>query len=455
MTRLSIRARLTVAFAMAMVLVLAAVGLFVYLRVSNDLTDVIDEGLAVRADDVAALVASGDGRVSALGGGRLVEGEDGFSQILTVDGRVLASTLSPDVGSTLSGAALARAAQGSLPISERAVPGVSGDARILARPVGSNQGARVVVVGATNEDRTEALAGLRHAFFLGAPAALLLTCLLGHLLAGRALGPVASMRRRASEITLEQTGERLPLPRAKDEIRSLGETLNEMLDRIEASLERERVFVADASHELRTPLANLRMEIELADRQERSAAELRESLRSAGEEVDRLSQLAADLLVLARSDDGRLPIDRQSVPLTSLLERVEHRFAGRAAEAGRRISIDAPAKASAKLDPVRTEQAIANLVDNALRHGRGEVHLTARTTNGRVVFDVSDEGLGFDREFQEHAFERFTRGDAGRSGGGTGLGLAITRAIAQAQGGDARIAGDVKSGTTVSVSLPL
>ena len=149
------------------------------------------------------------------------------------------------------------------------------------------------------------------------------------------------MRRRAAEITSERTGERLPLPPADDEVRHLGETLNSMLDRLEAGLERERVFVADASHELRTPLAILRTELELAANPERSAGELHDAVVSAGEEVNRLSRLADDLLVIARADQGRLPIAPEPVELRELLERMRDRFAHRAAAGGRKIVVDA------------------------------------------------------------------------------------------------------------------
>src|SRR5712691_3776954 len=127
------------------------------------------------------------------------------------------------------------------------------------------------------------------------------------------------MRRQAAEITAADTGRRLPVPPAEDEIRRLGETLNEMLDRLETALERERRFVADASHELRTPLAMLRTELELALRRERSGAELRAALASAFEETDRLARLAEDLLVLARADRGSLPLRVRALRVDELL----------------------------------------------------------------------------------------------------------------------------------------
>ena len=157
---------------------------------------------------------------------------------------------------------------------------------------------------------------------------------LGYLLASRSLAPVDHMRRKADEITLERSGERLPLPRAEDEIHRLGETLNRMLDRIEASLERQRVFVADeprAAHAARRAAGRARARGPIPA----NAGGARAALRSAVEEVDRLSRLAEDLLVVARSDQGELPIKRERVDLDELLSRVGARFTRRASERGR------------------------------------------------------------------------------------------------------------------------
>jgi signal transduction histidine kinase len=434
--------------------VLALAALFVYVRVASDLNESIDTGLQARADDLAALVATSGGRPPDLESARLLESEEGFSQILDPQGAVVANTLQPGAGRPLGSADVRAASRGTILIEDREVAGIERSARILARPVDSPRGSFVVVVGASTQDRSETLAGLARSFLIGAPIALLLACGIGYLLAGRALVPVEAMRRRAQEITLERSGERLPLPRADDEIHELGRTLNEMLDRIEASLERERVFVADASHELRAPLAVLRTELELAGRQERSTEELREALQSAAEEVDRLSQLAEDLLVIARSDQGRLPIARERVELRTLLERVRERFVRRATAAGREIVIDAPQHAPADLDPLRVEQALGNLIENALRHGGGDVRLAAWRDNGSAVLEVSDQGPGFPDGFAANAFERFTRGDDGRTGGGAGLGLAIAQAIAVAHGGAVEITDSGATATTLRITVP-
>jgi signal transduction histidine kinase len=434
-------------------LVLALAGLFVYLRVSSELASTLDDGLRSRADDLAALVAGGEG-APRLSAGRLVESDESFSQILSPKASVIDSTLAPGSGPALDSAQAAQAARAPV-LVDRDVAGIEGTARILARPARSSAGTLVVVAGASTEDREEALSELLGAFLIGAPVALLLASLLGYYLARGSLRPVEAMRRRAADITLERSGERLPLPAAEDEIKRLGRTLNAMLDRLEASLERERVFVADASHELRTPLSVLRAELELAQRPGRSPEELSIALASAGSEVDRLSQLTEDLLVLARSEGDRMPLRRERVGARELLTRVGQRFEQRAGLDGREIVVEAPAGIEAELDPLRVEQALGNLVDNAIRHGEGQIRLTAATGGGALLIDVRDEGNGFPGGFETRAFERFTRADPGRTGGGAGLGLAIARAIARAHGGDAKIASGLGEGTAVRIELPL
>jgi signal transduction histidine kinase len=262
--------------------------------------------------------------------------------------------------------------------------------------------------------------------------ALLLACLAGYGVATGALRPVEAMRRRAAEISGARAGERLPVPKSADELARLGETLNGMLDRLEAALARERTFVADASHELRTPLAVLKTEIDLALRRGRSAEELRAALESAGEETDRLVQLAEDLLVIARVDQGKLPIRPEDLDVADLLGTVAARFGVTAEDAG---------ALRLRGDRARLEQALGNLVDNAKRHGRGEVRLSATERDLSVELHVTDEGDGLPADFAPLAFQRFTRADGGRSRGGAGLGLAIVAAIAASHGGSAHADG--------------
>jgi signal transduction histidine kinase len=226
-----------------------------------------------------------------------------------------------------------------------------------------------------------------------------------------------------------------------------------MLGRLQDSLARERRFVADASHELRTPLALLQTELELALRHERTPGELEDALRSAKHEVERLARLAEDLLVLARLDEGQLPLRTDELAAQDLLDSVARRFDTRATGEARTLEVAAEAF-SLEGDRLRLEQALGNLVDNALRHGAGTVRLEAARRDGEVELRVADEGQGFAPELIPVAFDRFTRRDEARGDGAAGLGLAIVAAIARAHGGSASAANGQDGGAVVTLALP-
>jgi two-component system, OmpR family, sensor kinase len=435
-----VRVRLTAAFAVAMALVLAAAGLFVYERLRSDLDESITDGLSARAAAVAA--------ANAPSAGAAGEAEDGFAQRLDADGRVLAGA--GDVkGSVLSRGELRRAQAGERVLVEREVPGIDGPTRVLAK---AGRGSEVVAVGQSLEDRDDTLGNLVRSFALGGPIAILVASVLGYALAAAGLRPVEAMRRRARDVSLSRADERLPLPAARDEIRRLGETLNEMLDRLGRSFERERRFVADASHELRTPVAVIKAELEGALRAGGHDPQVREALVASVEECDHLAQLAEDLLILARSSAGELPVRPEPLELREQLDRVARRFDDRAGERGRSITVDADGEPVVYADELRLRQALGNLVDNALRYGGGEIVLRSRRAGAGLQLEVSDEGEGFSPELAERAFERFARGDLARTRDGAGLGLSIVRAIAEAHRGRAELVPG--PGATVRIWLP-
>jgi two-component system OmpR family sensor kinase len=432
--RLPVRARLTIAFAVALVLVLAGAALFVYARVRTDLDESIDAGLSTRADATAA--AARITAVDAAGSGGGQPGES-FAAVLARDGRIL------DAIPRLRGAPLTadelRGATRRATWLRRRVPGIEGTTRVLARPSAGRNGAAIVVVGQSLQDRDDALSTLVTSFIVGGAIALVLASIVGYGLATAGLAPVEAMRRRAAEVSMTGDEAPLPLPAARDEIRRLGETLNDMLDRLRRSFERERRFVADASHELRSPVAVVKTELEGALRTGDYGPAVRDSLVAAVEECDHLAQLAEDLLVIARAGEGELPVRPEVLAVRETLEHVHHRFADRAAQHSRRIRVDAPADLHVRADELRLGQALGNLVDNALRHGGGEIVLRARSAAAGIELDTIDEGPGFDADIAARAFERFARGDEARTRGGTGLGMAIVRAVAEAHGGWAAI----------------
>jgi signal transduction histidine kinase len=315
---------------------------------------------------------------------------------------------------------------------------------LLAAPAGT----RVVVVGASLEDRNDALDKLDNLLLLGLPIALLISAAAGFVVAGRGLAPIDRIRVRAQRIEADDLTLRVPEPAADDELRRLAQTLNALLARLEAAFRRERAFVADAGHELRTPLSALKSELELARRPGRSEAELRAALGSAAEETERLIRLAEDLLTVARMESGELPVRPAPLDVRELLERV----AGRQPTA---VAVDCPDELTLTADPLRMEQALGNLLDNAQRHGSEPISMTAEPQpSGCLRIGVRDHGPGLAPGLRDRAFERFTRGDAAREGEGAGLGLAIVAAIARSHGGTAGLGSAEGAGFEVWIELP-
>jgi signal transduction histidine kinase len=446
MRRLPIRVRVAAAFALAMAVVLAATGVLIYGRVGDDLASALDQDLRLRAQDVSALIDERGASLAAESGMRLIESGESFAQLLTRGGRVLDTTRSLGDRPLLSAVGASAVLQrGPRFFDRQSVPGLDEPARLLAVPVRHG----VLVLGATLGNRAEALRSLRTELLVAGPLALLVATGLGYLLAGAGLRSVEAMRRRAAEISADRAGERLPVPASGDELERLGETLNEMLARLEAAIERERGFVAEAGHELRTPLALMRAELDYALHYAETERELRVALSTASQETDRLAQLAGDLLLIASTDQGRLALRAETFSARGLLDSVRHRFAWRAESEGRELELQTPTDLLLTADRIRLEQALGNLVDNALRHGAGTVTLAARSGDGLTSLLVRDEGPGFPTEFLPHAFERFSRGDPSHGGAGAGLGLTIVRAIATAHDGTVTV-----SGAEVCIELP-
>ena len=438
-----VRLRLTLAFAAGMVVVLAGLGAFLYLRLGEELLDSIDLGLRSRAQVVQAGIDD-DALADHLTG--LSEPDEAFAQVLDASGSILDS--SPEVADV----PLVDAAD--LPVGEptfwsREVAGLEEPARVLVVPAGRD---RFVVVGSTLSDREEALEELLTLFAVGGPAALVLTSIAGWVLAGAALRPVDRMREEAAAISASEPERRLPMPPGGDELARLASTLNAMLGRLQEALERERRFVDDASHELRTPLGILTGELELALSRPRSAAELEATVRRASAEADRLARLAEDLLVLARAQGGRLPVHRRDVSIRALVAEASEGRQSRAAAAGVTIVADVGDR-RARVDPARVRQALENLLDNAIRHTStgGTVRVSSGEADGRAWIRVDDDGPGFPPALLPRAFEPFAGG--GTRTDGAGLGLAIVRAVARSHGGEAIAENRPGGGARVTIEV--
>ena len=414
------------AYAIGLTAVVAVVLGAGYLALAAQLRAASAGELSVRLDDVSAAVEAGDVRP--------VE-RDPYAQVIWGDSVSARSAATPTTP-VLDAAEQAVAARGRM-LQQRS-PGLRGTALLAGRRLPDG---RLLVVGtslATVDDAARrVLVGLA---VLG-PALVLALTLAVRRLVGGTLAPVAAMTSRARDLS---TG-RLPEPPGADEIATLARTLNEMLDRIDAANQRERAFLDDAAHELRTPIAVLRAELELGVAEEDPRA-ARRALTAALVEADRLSRLATDLLVIARSRAGVLELDRAPTDATSVVREVAVRVAR-----VHSLAVEVTgAEVVAEVDQIRLEQVVSNLVGNAARAGAGRVRVTVTQPAGSgLTITVDDDGPGFPEQLLPVAFDRF-RGTAG----GAGLGLAIVATVARAHGGTATASNDsALGGARVRVSF--
>lgn len=432
---------MTAAFGAVAAVLFLGIGVGLYVSVAAALLDEIDTGLRFRA---ATLQAQAAAQAPAPAPGdpaadpRLAEPGEALAQVVDAGGRVVRASPA-DRSVPVLPAELIGGLTGPVTV-ERVIPGIAGTTRLLAVPVGSGPGRSAIVVGASMQDRADTLHLL--AVFLGVaePLALAVACVAGRRVAGAALNPVERMRREAAAVAVSGLDRRLGVPSGDDEIARLGRTLNEMLDRLEASVRTERRFLDTASHELRGPLAALRAELDLALARPRSPAEMRAALVSASEETDRLTRLAEDLLVLSRARQGRLPVHRTPTSLRELVAAAERRWRPGAATADVRISADV-ADAPVLADPARIRQALDNLLDNAVRHSPAGTVVTvrARSEDGTAWITVTDEGPGL---------------PGGAAPTGAGLGLRIVRAVAEAHGGTLHLGNCPGGGARIALTFP-
>ncbi|GAA4182800.1 hypothetical protein GCM10022252_09310 [Streptosporangium oxazolinicum] len=302
---------------------------------------------------------------------------------------------------------------------------------LATMPVNTANGTLFVQARASLEPTGEALKSLHGLLLPGIPALLLLVAALTWLAVGRALAPVSAIRAEMADITASDLHRRVPVPRSRDEIARLAETMNRTLDRLELAVSRHKRFVADAAHELRSPLAILRTRLELAQPGPLAAEALTD--------VERIQALTSDLLLLARLDAGE-PGCHEEVDLGQVTAEEAARSRPRPEI---RVTLEVAADTVVLGSAGQLRRLVANLVDNAVRHASSAVTVRLAAEGGEAVLDVRDDGPGIPAEHHEAVFDRFTRLDEARDrdAGGAGLGLAIARDIAVRHGGGLRVAG--------------
>jgi signal transduction histidine kinase len=326
--------------------------------------------------------------------------------------------------------------------------GLEGLARVVTVAAGRPGDPVRVLVARSTADVTQGVHLLRITLLIAFPLLVALLAAVSWRVVGAALRPVEALRAGAEDITGGARSDRLPVPDSGDEIHRLAVTLNGMLHRLDAARARQRAFVADAAHELRSPLTNMRTELEVAQRLPDST----DWLSLSGDlltDVERLSRLVDDLLLLARADDAttRAVAPAEPVELGHLLAEVAARY-----PAVRYERPAAPILTTGDRDALG--RVVANLLDNAVRHADHVTLVLARDGIHQMI-SVLDDGPGIPAADRQRVFDRFTRLDDARArdAGGSGLGLAIVRELVRRHRGTVTL-GDAEPGLRVDVRLP-
>lgn len=438
----SLRVR-TTAIAVVVVgsaLLVGGVALVVLLR--DSLTDQVRTAAELRARDVAGVLESGRSPEELA----VNDEEDLVIQVVDAAGRVVASS-----GNVEGEPLIVDVAPGRSETVD-ATP-VDDDSPFLfvAARADAPDGGFTVIVGRSTELVTDSTGLVVGVLASGLPLLLLLVGLITWRTVGRTLRPVEEIRREVDEISGSELHRRVPDGPTDDEIARLAGTMNRMLDRLEASADRQRRFISDASHELRSPVSVIRQHVEvaLAHPGGTSAEELAETVLA---EDLRIQRLVEDLLLLARADENTLRANWRPMDLDDAVFEEADRL-----RSGSQLRVDISAVSAGRVsgDPAQLRRVLVNLGDNAVRHARSIVRFTLREDE-MVVLTVEDDGTGIDETSRTRIFERFVRLDDARArdDGGSGLGLSIVAEIVSAHGGEV-VAGDSDlGGARFEVRLP-
>lgn len=384
-------------------------------------------------------------------------------RVLKEDGEVIAET--PGMGDVLPSTAFSQtqANHGDVLSGNNHRSGNGRWFRVLAvrASIDPARGSPLIVqAGMDRSHEEELLEDYRRNLWIVLGVSLIVCSVGGYFLIRRGIRPVLGIATTASRIRSSTLGERIAQAGLPAELRSLADSFNDMLDRLEESFTRLSQFSADIAHELRTPLNNLRGEAEVALDRHRSAEEYREVIGSALEEYGRLARMIDSLLFLARAENPATQIACEPVDVAQELERLREFYETTAQEAGVRLTVAVDGKPVVPLDRHLLQRAVGNLVDNALAHTppEGTVTLAARTANGSLQIEVTDTGHGIPPEHLPRLFDRFYRADRARRFNkvrSVGLGLAIVKSIADLHGGTVTITSQIGKGTQVRLFLPL
>ena len=457
MKPLSIRLKLTAWYVAVLLASLGIFGIAAYFAMKEGIERTVDQNLEEQAGGIEELMRSVLRDEPARLADELREhaelrAEGDFSQVRDPDGRwIYRSRLMTNYKVPVPGTA----EHSVYSFMARDLP-----LRVLVRELNSDGNTYLIQVAAPMDDSYNALNRFKWVVLLLSPLLVVLASGGGYWLSRRALAPVDEITQAAQEINSNNLSQRLEVPPTRDELQRLSETLNGMLERLEAAFNRITQFTADASHELRTPLALMRTTTEVSLRTSQTVSEYREAQSQVLEELEKTSSLVEKLMLLARADAGAETLQRVPVNLTDCLREACND--GRILAAAKGITFQediASLMLVVEGDPHALHRLFLILIDNALKYtpSRGSIVVSLSQGDNFAVTEFRDTGIGITVEDQPHIFDRFYRADKARSRefGGVGLGLSIARWVAEAHGGSIAVESSPGDGSIFRVRLPL
>ncbi|MEO8391376.1 MAG: ATP-binding protein [Chloroflexota bacterium] len=451
----NLRARLvvwTVALEALLLLIFAALLMFVIQQTQNN---PIDQALRLSASQLNAVVDIRLGHYVIQDDDKAALNAQGvIAWVLTPDG-VVAATVG-NVGSTLPLMPLPTPSQ----MIDAPLPNGEPGRFLVAYLSEDNHNLGTLVLALSLRESRELVQEILLSLVIAIPIVLLLSGAGGLFLANRALSPVAAITKTARQITADDLSHRLDVHLPDDEIGQLATTLNAMFDRLDLAFQRERQLTADVSHELRTPLALLKTQLSLARSRPRESAVLLQMIADMEDDVDRMTRLTEQMLILARIDQPDAVLSLGAVDLKTLLQRVVDSLQEQESEQQIELCLSKFEDSSLAVegDYERLLQVFLNLLDNAIKYAgtQGRVTVKAEREAQAVSVQISNTGAAIAPEHLLHLFERFYRADSARARatGGFGLGLAIAAAIVKAHHGQIQVTSEASAGTTVTVTLP-
>jgi heavy metal sensor kinase len=479
----SLRFKLTLWYVLILGILLISFSSFLYFTLSKSLHRDVDNKLRSLAELIASESSSplskfGFGNIDqALETSMNLKPIGKFIQVLDESGNIgRKSDNLKNVQLPISLNALKNASKGIITFETHLSVGNT-PLRIITFPVAENNHiTKIVQIASSLEGVEDALNTLFIILIITVPLALMVASLGGQFLAHKALKPVDNITQTARIITSQNLNQRITPPKVKDEISRLIDTFNEMISRLDQSFRQIKQFSSDASHELKTPLTILKGEIEVLLRKERTSQEYQQTLKSNLEEINRMSQIVEDLLLLSKADIGEVRLNKEDINLTEILNEVVTQMDRLARFKGLSLSVSNHLQDIHILgDALRIRELFINLIENGIKYTEqgGSIHITLQKENGpsmgsqsgwgegekgefaKVI--VSDTGIGITKNDQERIFSRFFRVDKARSReeGGSGLGLSICKWIVEAHQGEIIVESELGKGSSFIVKLPI